>query len=141
MPQRAPGIITTLVVDDEKPACDELIYLLKGFPGIEVLGAATNGIEAIRLIEQTEPDLVFLDVQMPGLDGFGVIRKLQEKKVPLPKFVLATAYDQYAVEGFRVQALDYLLKPIERERLALTLERARQALEEKSKAAEAPPLP
>lgn len=131
MGQRASETITALVVDDEKPACDELIYLLKGFPGVVVLGAATNGIEAVRLIEQTEPDVVFLDVQMPGLDGFGVIRMLQEKKIPLPKFVLATAYDQYAVEGFRVQALDYLLKPIERERLALTIERARQALEDK----------
>lgn len=131
--------ITALVVDDEKPACDELIYLLKGFPGIQVLGAAHNGLEAVRLIEQKEPDLVFLDVQMPGLDAFGVIRMLQEKRIPLPKFVLATAYDQYAVEGFRVHALDYLLKPIERERLALTIERARQALEEKVK--EPSPLP
>jgi two-component system response regulator LytT len=143
MVQRAAETITALVVDDEKPACDELVYLLKSFPGIEVLGAATNGVEALRLIEQTDPDVVFLDVQMPGLDGFGVIRQLQEKKLPLPKFVLATAYDQYAVEGFRVQALDYLLKPIQRERLALTLERARQALEQKIKAGEsaAPPRP
>jgi two-component system response regulator LytT len=138
--ERATDSIRALVVDDEKPACDELIYLLQSFPGIQVLGAAQNGVEAVRMIEQTGPDLVFLDVQMPGLDGFGVIRMLQEKKIPLPKFVLATAYDQYAVEGFRVQALDYLLKPIEKERLALTVERARQALEEKAKTAE-PGLP
>lgn len=141
MGESATDTITALVVDDEKPACDELIYLLKSFPGIQILGAAQNGLEAVRLIEQTAPDLVFLDVQMPGLDGFGVIRMLEEKKIPLPKFVLATAYDQYAVEGFRVQALDYLLKPIERERLALTLERARQALEGKAKAGETSPLP
>ncbi len=137
--ERATETITTLVVDDEKPACDELVYLLKGFPGIQVLGAAQNGLEAVRLIEQMKPDLVFLDVQMPGLDGFGVIRMLQEKNLALPKFVLATAYDQYAVEGFRVQALDYLLKPIEQERLALTIERARRALEEKAK--EPSPMP
>lgn len=139
--ERATDTITALVVDDEKHACDELIYLLKGFPEVQVVGAAYNGLEAIRLIEQTAPDLVFLDVQMPGLDGFGVIRMLQQKKIPLPKFVLATAYDQYAVEGFRVQALDYLLKPVALERLALTLERARQAIEEKAKAAELSPLP
>lgn len=134
--QRATDTITALVVDDEKPACDELVYLLKGFPAIQVVGVAYNGVEAVHLIEHLQPDLVFLDVQMPGLDGFGVIRMLEEKKIPLPKIVLATAYDQYAVEGFRIQALDYLLKPIEKERLALTLERARQALEEKTRAAE-----
>ena len=93
------------------------------------------------MIEDLEPDLVFLDVQMPGLDGLGVIRKLQEKKIPLPHFVLATAFDQYAVEAFRLEAMDYLLKPIEKERLALSIERAAKIVEAKqaadSKAAEA----
>jgi len=139
--QSATETITALVVDDEKPACDELVYLLKGFPGIQIVGVAYNGLEAVHLIEHTHPDMVFLDVQMPGLDGFGVIRMLEEKKIPLPKIVLATAYDQYAVEGFRIQALDYLLKPIQRERLALTLERARQALEGKGRGPESSPWP
>ena len=78
----------------------------------------------MKLIENLEPDVVFLDVQMPGLDGLGVIQKLREKNIPLPHFILATAYDQYAVEAFRWEALDYLLKPIEKERLALAVERA-----------------
>ncbi len=141
MQDRATGAITALIVDDEKLACDELAYLLKDFPRIEVLGAANNGLEAVRLIGQWEPDLVFLDVQMPGMDGLGVIRALQQQGVPLPQFVLATAYDQYAVEAFRVQALDYLLKPIDKERLALSIERALRALEAKAQPAEPAPSP
>ena len=85
----------------------------------------------MKLIEDLEPDLVFLDVQMPGLDGMGVIAKLREKNVPLPYFVMATAYDQYAVEAFRWEALDYLLKPVEKDRLAVAVERARKAVTEK----------
>ena len=114
--------------------------MLKDFPEIELLDTASNGPEALRMIEDLEPDLVFLDVQMPGLDGLGVIQKLQEKKIPLPHFVLATAFDQYAVEAFRLEATDYLLKPIEKERLALSIERAAKIVEAKqaadSKAAE-----
>ena len=105
---------------------EELSYLLKEFPDVEVLATARNGLEAVKLIEDLEPDVVFLDVQMPGLDGLGVIQKLREKNVPLPYFVLATAYDQYAVEAFRLEALDYLLKPIEKDRLALSIERAQK---------------
>ena len=134
MPERATSVITALIVDDEQLACDELAYLLREFPEMEVLGTAKNGLQAVRLIEDLEPDVVFLDVQMPGLDGLGVIRSLQEKNIPLPHFILATAYEQYAVEAFRVEAFDYLLKPIEKERLARTVERARRLIQEKEKA-------
>jgi len=141
MSDRATGTITALIVDDEQLACDELAYLLKEFPEIEVVGTGKNGLQAVNLIQQLEPDVVFLDVQMPGLDGLGVIRMLQETKVPLPLFVLATAYDQYAVEAFRFEALDYLLKPIDKERLRLTIERTRRAIEDKAKAQPREPAP
>ena len=91
-----------------------------------------------------EPDLVFLDMQMPGLDGMGVIRKLHEKEIPLPYFVMATAYDQYAVEAFKWEALDYLLKPVEKERLSQAIERCRKCVVEKQRSAPAelpPPKP
>ena len=119
-------------------------YQLKEFPDVEVVATASNGIEAVQLIMDLEPDLVFLDVQMPGLDGMGVIRKLREKGVPLPYFVMATAYDQYAVEAFKWEALDYLLKPVEKDRLAQAIDRARKWVAEKQKAAPAelpPPKP
>src|SRR5258708_30471178 len=86
--------ISAVLADDEKLASDELSYLLKEFPDVEILATACNGLEAVKLVENLEPDLVFLDVQMPGLDGLGVIQKLKEKNVPLPYFILATAYDQ-----------------------------------------------
>jgi two-component system response regulator LytT len=133
MAVRATATISALVIDDEKLASDELLYLLKDFPEIEVVATGTNGIEAVGLIEQLEPDLVFLDVQMPGMDGLTVIRRLREKDVPLPYFILATAYDQYAIEAFTLEAMDYLLKPVEKERLALTIERARRTIAEKAR--------
>ncbi len=137
MSQGAVGTISALIVDDEQLARDELAYLLKDFPDVEVLQTASNGLEAVELISQLEPELVFLDVQMPGLDGLGVIGKVRERGGPVPHFILTTAFDQYAVEAFRLQALDYLLKPVERERLADSLARAKRALEEKpEKAAE-----
>jgi two-component system LytT family response regulator/two-component system response regulator LytT len=143
MSERATSVITALIVEDEQLACDELAYLLKEFPDFEVLGTAKNGLQALKLIEDLEPDVVFLDVQMPGLDGMGVIRTLQEKGTPLPYFILATAYEQYAVEAFRVEALDYLLKPVDKDRLALTVDRARRIIQEKQKVQppEPPPLP
>src|SRR6266853_5442889 len=137
----ARATISALLVDDEQLAREELSYLLKEFPDIEVLASARNGLEAIKLIEQLEPDVVFLDVHMPGLDGLGVIQKLREKNVPLPHFILATAYDQYALEAFRLDALDYLLKPIEKERLALSIERARKAVAEKARTPQPEPAP
>ena len=94
----------------------------------------------MKLIENLEPDVVFLDVQMPGLDGFGVIQNLREKNIPLPHFILATAYDQYAIQAFRWEALDYLLKPIEKDRLALAVERARKAVTDKAKIAPQPEI-
>ncbi len=142
MVSRATGTLSALLIDDEQLARDELAYLLKKFPDIEVVGTGQNGLEAVQLIEELEPDLVFLDVQMPGLDGLGVIRELREKGVPPPQFILATAYDQYAVEAFRWEALDYLLKPVDAERLEIAVERARRAIQEKAKEAqEAPPAP
>src|SRR5918911_554096 len=92
------GAVSTLIVDDEQLARDELAFLLKDFPELEVVATGENGLEAVELIEKLEPDLVFLDVQMPGLDGLNVIRTLRDRDVPLPHFVLATAYDDYAVE-------------------------------------------
>src|SRR3984893_12174430 len=141
MSARATSTISALLVDDEQLARDELSYLLKEFPDIELLASGRNGLEAIQLIEDLEPDVLFLDVQMPGLDGLGVIQKLREKNVPLPHFILATAYDQYALEAFRLEALDYLLKPIEKERLELTIERALKTIGEKTRTAlpEGPP--
>jgi two-component system, LytTR family, response regulator len=131
MSQRVTGTISTLVVDDEQLAREELSYLLKDFPEVEVLETASNGLEAVKLIGDLEPDLVFLDVQMPGLDGLGVIRRLREKGGELPHFVLTTAFDQYAVEAFRLEALDYVLKPVEKDRLAESLARARRVVEDK----------
>lgn len=123
--------VSTLIVDDEQLARDELSFLLKDFPEIEILDAASNGLEATQMIEQLEPDLVFIDVQMPGLDGLAVIRQMREKGGLLPHFVLTTAFDTYAIEGFRLQALDYLLKPIEKDRLVETIGRARRMVEER----------
>lgn len=131
MSHGVPGTVSTLVVDDEQLAREELAFLLGDFPEVEILDSASNGLEAVKLIEQLEPDLVFLDVQMPGLDGMGVIRQLRESGGPLPYFVLTTAYDHYALEAFRLQALDYLLKPVEKERLAETVSRAKKVIEEK----------
>jgi two-component system response regulator LytT len=137
---RATATISAIIVDDEQLACDELAFLLKDFPEIEVVATGKNGLDAVKLIETMEPDLVFLDVQMPGLDGLSVIQKLREKQVPMPYFVLATAYDQYALEAFRLEALDYLLKPVEKERLELTIERARKSIAEKSKGSQPEPV-
>src|SRR5215475_39418 len=142
MQNRAPAPpISTILADDEQLAREELAYQLRDFPDIDLIATASNGLEALKLIEDLEPDLAFLDVQMPGLDGLGVIRKLRESDAPMPYFVLATAYDQYAIEAFRLEALDYLLKPVEKERLEMTIERARKAIVEKSKGAQPEPAP
>ena len=134
MADRATTPLSVIIVDDEQLACDELSYLLlKEFSDIEIVGTGRNGLEALRLIEKLEPDLAFLDVQMPGLDGLGVIRKAREMGLPLPHFILATAYDQYAVQAFRLEAMDYLLKPIDKERLSETIERVRRLIQEKQK--------
>ena len=110
--------INTVIVDDERPARDELLYLLKGFPDVNVVALGKNGLEAVTLIKEHEPDLVFLDVQMPGLDGFGVIKKLLERKLRVPQIVFATAFDNYAIQAFDVNAVDYVLKPFDKARIA-----------------------
>ena len=133
MQDRATAPITTVIVDDEQLAREELAYLVKDFPDIEVVGMGSNGLEAVELVQRLEPDLVFLDVQMPGLDGLGVVRTLREKNAELPHFIFATAFDQYAVEAFRLEAMDYLLKPVERARLEETLDRARRVIQERQK--------
>jgi two-component system, LytTR family, response regulator len=140
MQNRATATISAILVDDEKLASEELAYQLKEFPDIEVIATASNGLEALKLIQDLEPDLVFMDVQMPGLDGMGVIRKLRELDVPLPYFVMATAYDQYAVEAFRWEALDYVLKPVDKERLTVAVDRARKAVTDRAKAAQPEPV-
>lgn len=121
--------ISALIVDDEQPARDELVYLLRNFSDVDVVGQGKNGLEAVNLICDLNPDLVFLDVQMPGLDGFGVIKKLFGRTALLPFFIFVTAYDHYAVRAFEVNAVDYLLKPIERNRLEKAVQRVRTMLE------------
>jgi two-component system LytT family response regulator/two-component system response regulator LytT len=135
MRERATATITTVVVDDEQLACDELAYLLKEFPDIEVIATGSNGLQALDLIQKLEPELVFLDVQMPGLDGMAVVRKLRERGIDPPHVIFVTAYDQYAVEAFRLEALDYLLKPVDRGRLLETIERARRFIQERPEVA------
>jgi len=121
--------INTIIVDDEKPAREELAYLLKGFPEINVIGQGKNGVEAVNLIKEHSPDLVFLDVQMPGLDGFGVLKKLVERKMKVPHVVFATAFDHYAVQAFDVNAVDYVLKPFDKARISKAIQRARREIE------------
>src|ERR1700733_6080842 len=116
--------LTALIIDDEALARQELQYLLERAGGVEVLAQGTNGIEAVDLIRTHRPDVVFLDVQMPGLDGFAVLKKLLDRKMPLPQVVFATAFDQYAVRAFEVNAVDYLLKPFDRKRVLQTIEKA-----------------
>jgi two-component system LytT family response regulator/two-component system response regulator LytT len=128
MTARTTATISVLLVDDEKLARDELAFLLKSFPEVELIGSAENGEQAVDLIVKLEPDLVFLDVQMPGLDGLAVIRKLREQTEELPLIVLVTAYENYAVEAFRMEATDYLLKPVQKERLTETIGRVLRLL-------------
>jgi DNA-binding LytR/AlgR family response regulator len=114
--------LSAVIVDDEQLARDELAFLLKDVGDVDVVAQGKNGLEGVNLIREHNPDLVFLDVQMPGLDGFGVIKKLLDKKVHLPKIVFATAFDQYAVKAFEVNAVDYLLKPFDKKKVRAKLE-------------------
>ena len=129
--------LSALIIDDEQLAREELKYLLDSVGEVDVVAQATNGIEGVDLIEEHQPDMVFLDVQMPGLDGFAVLNKLKEHRQaqmrarpgaeldPLPQIVFATAYDQYAVRAFDVNAVDYLLKPFDRKRVEQAVERVK----------------
>jgi two-component system LytT family response regulator len=116
--------LRTLIVDDEAPARERLKRYLANLEGIEVIGEAADGLQAVKMIEIQAPELVLLDIQMPGLDGFGVVEALEDP----PPIIFVTAYDQYAIRAFEVHALDYLLKPFSRERLNKAIHRAREAL-------------
>jgi two-component system, LytTR family, response regulator LytT len=128
--------LSAVIVDDEQLARDELSYLLKSMDDIDIVAQGGNGLEAISLIKEHSPDLVFLDVQMPGLDGFGVIKKLLDRKVPLPQIIFATAFDQYAVKAFEVSALDYILKPFDKKRITQAIEKVRRKLQGASSSGE-----
>lgn len=140
MAVRATSVIHAVLVDDEKLASDELSFLLKDFPDIEIQAVGSNGLEAVSLIEEYEPDVVFLDVQMPGMDGMSVVRQLKEKRAELPYFIFVTAYDNYAVEAFRLEATDYLLKPLDKDRLAESIERVRRHLADTQQEQEPTPV-
>ena len=120
--------LTAVIVDDEPLARQELAYLLESAEGVEVVAQGSNGIEAVDLIRTHKPDVLFLDVQMPGLDGFAVLKKLLDKKTGLPQVVFATAFDQYAVRAFEVNAVDYLLKPFDRKRVLRAIDKVRARL-------------
>ena len=119
--------LRAIVVDDEQLARDELGYLLGQVGGVEVIGQAGNGIEALTAIDRFQPDVVFLDVQMPGLTGFEVARRLVDRQAR-SHIIFVTAYDQHAIEAFEVNAVDYLLKPVEQARLEVALDRARRRI-------------
>src|SRR2546427_8070697 len=129
--------LRVVIADDERPARSFLAAILRTFNDVEILGEAVNGMEAVTLIESKQPDLALLDLQMPEVDGLGVVRLLKKTGMPLVAFV--TAYDEYAVRAFEVNAVDYILKPVEAARLRQTIDRARERLEReeyKSEAAE-----
>jgi len=121
--------LTALIIDDEPLARQELQYLLDAAGGVSVLAHGTNGIEAVDLIRTHKPDVIFLDVRMPGLDGFAVLKRVlaldKRSGAKLPQVVFATAFDQYAVKAFEVNAVDYLLKPFDSKRVTRTLEKVR----------------
>ncbi len=126
--------IRTILVDDEKLATQGLQLRLAAHEDIEIIDTCMNGREAIRSIKTHKPDLVFLDIQMPGFDGFSVVQGLMEVEPPL--FVFVTAYSDHALKAFETDAVDYLMKPVEESRLADTLDRVRQRLSEKRGATE-----
>jgi two-component system, LytTR family, response regulator len=122
-----PEPLRTVVVDDEQLARDELCFLLGRLEGVEVVGQAEDGIEALKVVEEQGPELVMLDVQMPGLTGFEVARRLLRAGID-SQFVFVTAYDQHAIQAFEVNAVDYLLKPVEAGRLGTAVERVRRRI-------------
>ena len=132
--------LTALIIDDEPLARQELLYLLEAAGDVSVVAQGTNGIEAVELIRTHKPDVIFLDVRMPGLDGFAVLKKVlaQDKKIKLPQVVFATAFDQYAVKAFEVNAVDYLLKPFDAKRVNRTLEKVRGRMTSSEMVAESP---
>lgn len=127
--------VRALIVDDEKLARDEMRFLLEDAEGIEIAGEASGGEEAVSMVAELSPDIVFLDIQMPELDGFGVVRRLIESQ-HIPLVVFTTAYDQYAIRAFEVNAVDYLLKPVEKDRLLEAIERAKAILPKRAEFAD-----
>lgn len=119
--------LRVVIADDERPARNFLKHILADFEDVELIGEAENGAEAIEIIKNTKPDLALLDLQMPEVTGLDVVRLLRKNQLPLVAFV--TAYDEYAVQAFEVNAVDYLLKPVEKARLRETLQRAHERLE------------
>lgn len=117
--------LRVLVVDDEAPARRKILRLLREESAVEIAGEADSGEAAVTAIKKLRPDLVFLDVQMPGLDGFGVMQSLNAAKIPLPRVIFITAHDRFALRAFEVHAFDYLLKPVGEERFREALRRAR----------------
>jgi len=130
--------IRTILVDDEKLAIQGLQLRLAKFPDVEIIDTCNNGREAIRKIKTEKPDLVFLDIQMPGFDGFSVVKGVMEIEPPL--FVFVTAYQEHAVRAFEANAVNYLMKPVDEDKLADTLDRVRQRLADKRSADEAEKL-
>jgi two-component system, LytTR family, response regulator len=121
------SLLRVVIADDERPARSFLAALLRSFEEVNLIGEAENGTEAIELIERERPDLALLDLQMPEIDGLGVVRLLKKSRMPLVAFV--TAYDEYAVRAFELNAVDYLLKPVDRARLREAVNRAQERLE------------
>ncbi|MGB3165184.1 MAG: LytTR family DNA-binding domain-containing protein, partial [Alteraurantiacibacter sp.] len=130
--------IRTILVDDEKLAIQGLQLRLEPYEDIEVIETCANGREAIRAIKTLKPDLVFLDIQMPGFDGFSVVKGVMELEPPL--FVFVTAYQEHAIRAFEANAVNYLMKPVDEDKLADTIERVRQRLSEKRSVDEAEKL-
>ena len=126
--------IRTIIVDDEPLAIQGLELRLQAFDDVEIIERCANGREAIRAVRTLKPDLVFLDIQMPGFDGFSVVAGLADIEPPL--FVFVTAFGQHALKAFEAQAVDYLMKPVDQDRLAATIDRVRQRLSEKRSAEE-----
>ena len=130
--------IRTILVDDEKLAIQGLQVRLEPFDDVEVIDTCSNGREAIRKIKTEKPDLVFLDIQMPGFDGFSVVKGVMDIEPPL--FVFVTAYEEHAIRAFEANAINYLMKPVDQDKLADTIERVRQRLAEKKSAEDAEQL-
>ena len=128
--------LRVIVADDERPARQFLVTMLRSFEDVDIVGEAKSGKETMRLIEQTQPDLAFLDLQMPEMDGLSIVRSLRQGRIPLVAFV--TAFEEHAVSAFEIEALDYLLKPVDRSRLRATIDRAHERLERASLAAADP---
>jgi two-component system LytT family response regulator len=122
----ATHVLRALIVDDEPPARDLIATLLRTEPDVEIVGQCANGREGVSAILRFEPDLVFLDVQMPGLDGFEVLANL--RGAPMPQIVFVTAFDRHAIRAFQVNAIDYVLKPFEYERLGQAVQRVRDRI-------------